>query len=108
MKGIKLFFLFFTLLQINTIFSYRCGTDSIKKKPHKIGDKNIDDKRKLNNYYRPIKIKVDYTYLISQNILSSRNLEDLKNLSFIVFKIFYILLLNKNKNKEYLTKQSYI
>ena len=80
MKGIKLFFLFFTLLQINTIISYRCGTDSIKKKPHKIGDKNIDDKRKLNYYYRPIKIKVDYTYLISQNILSSRNLEDLKNL----------------------------
>ena len=73
-----IFFLFVILLQKNQkIFCYRCGADSIKKKPKKIEVKNDDDKRALSTDYTPINIKYDYTYLKVQNKLNSKDLNDL-------------------------------
>ena len=74
--------MFLLLFEINSIF-YRCGTDSIQQKPHIIDDKYIDNKRKLSTDYTPLNIKLDFTYLESQNLLQSKDLNDLKELSFI-------------------------
>ena len=73
----KFFFLILFLLN-PSIFSYKCGADSINIKPHLINSTN--DKRKLSNEYRSMKIKVDYAYLESQNLLSSTDLTSLKKL----------------------------
>ena len=79
MKNFKvtLFFIFFLF---NSTISYKCGVDSIKKKFHKINDTRIDNKRGLANNYTPIKFVIDYTYLISQNILSSTQLNKIKTI----------------------------
>ena len=77
---VKLFFLFLIILKYEAIISYRCGFDSIKKKPKKIKSEKIDEKRQLSNDYNPIKIKLDFTMLESQNILNSKNLNDLINI----------------------------
>ena len=69
--------LFLIILFENKIICYRCGADSIKKKPKNIKYKNSDDKRGLTNNYTPIQIKFDYTYLKSQNILNTKDINDL-------------------------------
>ena len=73
----KIFFVILSLLN-PSILSFKCGADSINIKPHLIDSTN--DKRKLSNGYRPMKIKVDYAYLESQNLLSSTDLNSLKKI----------------------------
>ena len=77
MKG-QIFFLIGLILQYELIISYKCKFDSIKRKPKTIKYENKDDKRALSNDYSPIKIKLDYTYLESQNKLTYKDLNDLK------------------------------
>ena len=76
----KIFFLIVMILQFELILSYKCRYDSIKRKPKTIKYENKDDKRALSNDYSPIQIKLDYTYLESQNILTNKDLNDLKNI----------------------------
>ena len=57
-----------------------------------------NSKRQLSTLYYPIKIKVDYTYLISQNLLSSTNLSKLKSVIDETNTIFSILLEVKHQN----------
>ena len=65
-----LFLSFIIILEISIIFTHKCGHDLIKKKSHKISVDRIDKNRRgLSTDYTPIKIKVDYTYLESQNKL---------------------------------------
>ena len=59
--------LFATLFCLNIIYSHRCGTDLINKKPFKItNDKVNNNKRRFSNEYTPIKIKFDFTQLATQ------------------------------------------
>ena len=89
---------FFFLLEINSIISYRCGADSIKKKPHTIDEKDIDNKRKLSTDYTPLNIKLDFTYLESQQFLQSKDLNDLKELFNEVISYINILFSVKHSN----------
>ena len=68
---------FIVILSNNYIFGFRCGKDKLKIKPKKIKSSNV--KRKLSTSYTPISIKVDYTYLDSQNIVSADNMLKLKS-----------------------------
>ena len=79
MKNFKVA-LFLISFLFNSIISYKCGVDSIKKKFHKINDTQIDNKRRLENNYTPIKFAIDYTYLISQNILSPTQLNKITSI----------------------------
>ena len=88
-----LFFCFILLLEISIIITHKCGHDLIKKKSHKISIDRIDKNRRiLSTDYTPIKIKIDYTYLESQNILSSEVLSELKNILEDVTKYLSLLL----------------
>ena len=73
MKGTIFFLLFFLLDEFS--HSFRCGTDSINKKPKKISSKNLDNKRILSNTYTPIKIMIDYEFIESQDMLNSTDLD---------------------------------
>ena len=76
------FLLFIIFLYNYSIFSFKCGTDLLKKKKRykKIIPERNKDKRGLSTEYTPIKIKVDYTYLESQNKLRSNVLGNLKSI----------------------------
>ena len=67
--------LFFLLYEFS--YSFKCGTDSINKKPKKINSEDLDNKRKLSNKYTPIKIMLDYEFIKSQDMLDSTDLDAL-------------------------------
>ena len=88
-----LFISFIILLEISIILNHKCGHDLIKKKPHKISIDRINKSRRgLSTDFTPIKIKVDYTYLESQNKLSSNVLSTLKNILTEVTNYLSVLL----------------
>ena len=76
----RILYLFLFLLFGYHTYCFRCGSNSIEKKPTKINSENLDNKRILSNYYTPIKIMFDYTFIKSQNILDSTDLNDLINI----------------------------
>ena len=97
----KIFPLFLILLfNYQIIVCYRCGADSIKKKPKNISAKKSEDKRSLSTDYTPIQIKYDYTYLKSQKILKTKNLNDLINLFTDISKYLSSLLSVEHINAE--------
>ena len=81
MKVQRIIIIFLIYIQYITAHHFRCGSDSIKKEPHKIKDDTIiNTRRGLKSHYTPLKLYIDYTYLESQKKLNSKNLNDLKNL----------------------------
>ena len=67
--------LFFILL--NPIFAFKCGANDIKDITiNKVSQP--DYTRRLNNFYTPIKIKMDYSYLDSQKDSDKTTVERLK------------------------------
>ena len=94
-----LYLSFILLLNISIILTHKCGHDLIKKKSHKISIDRIDKKKRgLSTDYTPIKIKVDYTYLESQNKLRSRVLSQLKNILEDVTRYLSLLLSVEHEN----------
>ena len=93
------FFSLLILLSISFIFTHKCGHDLIKKKSHKISiDRIVKNRRGLSTDYTPIKIKVDYTYLESQNKLRASVLSDLKNILTDVTNYLSVLLEMKHED----------
>ena len=86
------------ILSSNYIFSFRCGKNKLKIKPKKMKSSNI--KRKLSTLYTPIKIKVDYTYLNSQKLLSDDNLSKLQTVLAETITAFSTLLQVKHQNVD--------
>ena len=86
------------ILSNNIIFGFRCGKDKLKIKPKKIKSSNV--KRQLSTSYTPISIKVDYTYLEYQNILSADNLSKLKSVIEETITAFSALLKVKHQDTE--------
>ena len=81
MKVQRIIIIFLIYFQYITAHHSRCGSDSIKKEPHKIKDDTINNTRRgLKSEYTPLKLYIDYTYLESQKKLNSKNLNDLKYL----------------------------
>ena len=69
--------IFFLLL--NPIFSFNCGANDIKDITiNKVSQP--DYTRRLNTYYTPIKIKMDYSYLDSQKNSEEATINRLKNI----------------------------
>ena len=92
---LKNIFLTFTFFQFISNFKFKCGTDSIKKKPHFLEDTNNkgeNNKRNLQVEYTPIKIYVDYTTLYNQNLFSSSEIRSLENIFEEVIQYFSSLL----------------
>jgi len=78
---IKIFLLFFVCFEFNFIACGSCGTNQLKLTPSIIDIGDIQ-RRKLTYDFSPIKIRVDMTYLKSQNILNDekfKNLEEIIN-----------------------------
>ena len=65
MKIILYFFILYNSIIIKHITSFNCGSDIFNHiSPHKVDIPK--ESRKLENVYSPIKIKMDYTYMESQ------------------------------------------
>ena len=78
MKNIALFFFIGIILQLNC---HPCGTDLINIKPHKIKiSEDEKQKRRLNDFWKPIKIKVDMKQIKAQNILDDSTIENLEEI----------------------------
>ena len=69
----KILFYLFLSYHLFLIFCHKCGTDFLKLTPGFIDTTNIIDKRKLDDYTRPINIIVDIT-----NLKSAKNFDDSK------------------------------
>lgn len=79
--NIKQIFLFLAFLNFCLNTRYKCGADSIEKKPQKVQEvKDDKNKRNLENEYTPIKMYVDYNFIKNQNILSAEKLNYLKSI----------------------------
>ena len=94
MMKIRMFILFLLLIKCSPYLSRRCGIDLIDDKPHEVIGKNENDnnRRGLSNEFKPLQIKIDYTYLKYQNYLSSANLNNLMNIFTEVTKYLSSLL----------------
>ena len=87
------FIYFLIFINFYSVYSHRCGTDSLKIKPYKIEDDKINKyHRRVSNEYTPIKIIVDYTQLQSQNSYSNLDISFLKERFNNVAKYFSSLL----------------
>ena len=69
----KILFYFSLSYCLFLIYCHKCGTDFLKLTPGFIDTTNIIDKRKLDDYTRPINIIVDMT-----NLKSAKNFDDSK------------------------------
>ena len=76
---IKIFLLFFVCFEFNFIACGSCGTNQLKLTPSIIDIGDIQ-RRKLTYDFSPIKIRVDMTYLKSQNILNDEKLKNLEEI----------------------------
>jgi len=73
------FLIFLILISINLSISSFCGTDDLGINPLYIKEiKNNNTKRKTDSSYTPIKIKIDYTSLERDSLVSSETLEKIK------------------------------
>ena len=79
MKYIKVF-LFLLFVSFNSIITFRCGADSIKKKLHKVKVDKSKEKRGLSTDYTPMKFFVDYTYINNQMSSKPTQLEYITSL----------------------------
>ena len=84
MKYIKVF-LFLLFVSFNSIITFRCGADSIKKEPHKKKVDKKKEKRGLSNDFTPMKYFVDYTYLNNQMSDKPTQLDYIKSILDKVF-----------------------
>ena len=73
---IKIILLFFVCFDI---VCGSCGTNQLKITPYELDIGDIQ-RRKLDNEYTPINIKVDMTYLESQNILNDEQFTNLEKI----------------------------
>ena len=74
---IKIILLFFVCFEFKFIVCSSCGTNQLKITPSYIDIGDIQ-RRKLSYEYSPINIKVDMTYLKSQNILNDEQFKNLE------------------------------
>jgi hypothetical protein len=93
---IKIILLFFLCFEFKFIVCSRCGTNQLKITPSYLDIGDIQ-RRKLDNDYYPINIKVDMTYLKSQNILND---EQFKNLEETIEEVtgYFKTILSVQKN----------
>jgi len=76
---IKIILLFFVCFEFKFIACSSCGTNQLKITPYVLDIGDIQ-RRKLAYDYTPINIKVDMTYLKSQNILNDEKLKNLEEI----------------------------
>ena len=77
---IKILFYLFLSCHLFLINCHKCGTDLLKIKPGIVVIDNIENKRKLNDFARPIKIKVDMTNLKSAKIFDDSKINKLEEI----------------------------
>ena len=88
---LKIILLFFICLEFKFIVCSSCGTNQLKITPTIIDIEDIQ-RRKLSYEYTPINIKVDMTYLKSQNILNDEKFKNLEEIFEEVTNYFETLL----------------
>ena len=77
-KSHIILFLFLNLFDI--IIPWRCGADQLKIKPGFLNISKEEKKRRLSNYYTPIKIMADYSNLKVTDSINTQTLEQIKSL----------------------------
>jgi len=88
---LKIILLFFICLEFKFIVCSSFGTNQLKITPTIIDIEDIQ-RRKLSYEYTPINIKVDMTYLKSQNILNDEKFKNLEEIFEEVTNYFETLL----------------
>ena len=88
---IKIILLFFICFEFKFIACSSCGTNQLKITPYVLDIGDIQ-RRKLDNEFTPINIKVDMTYLKSQNILNNEQFTNLKEIFREVTEYFKAIL----------------
>ena len=73
-------FLFLFLNSFYIAKSWKCGADKIKIKPGPLKLPVQNNRRRLINYYTPIKIFADYSNLRTTGSINSQTLEQITNL----------------------------
>ena len=74
-----MFLLLFVCIEFKFIACSSCGTNQLKITPHALDIGDIQ-RRKLTDEYSPINIKVDMTYLKSQNMLNDDKITNLEEI----------------------------
>ena len=77
----KIISLLLIIYKVNLIFNQKCGTDLLIKNYTFINLDNIKiQKRKLNDEYTPLKLKVDMSYLFTQKMFGDETIKRLEKI----------------------------
>ena len=82
MKVFQIWILLLIFIQIETVISFKCGTDSLKIKPKLLNEKQNDKTSSIlkDTAYTPIKMAFDFTTLQKPSSMSSATFDNVKSI----------------------------